>query len=296
MDKNSAVRRLLSALGLVKTGEAARKTVSFGDPQAATGGLFWSITSVSLVFAVWITYGFYVDGLPEKAARKLTIFLPPLSVVWDQFTIVLTDGYRNFTLLEHIGASVYRLLSGFILGCAVGIPIGFAMGLSRLWNGLFHPIVEFMRPIPPLALIPLSIIYLGIGDKSKIALLFLAALWVMVLSARAGVQNIRLSKIHAAYTLGASKKQVLWRVILPNALPEIFTGMRVAMGVCWGTLVAAELVGASSGIGFMITVAGKFLATALVIVGIVIIGIIGAAIDVGMRMLEAKLVPWKGRG
>ena len=153
-----------------------------------------------------------------------------------------------------------------------------------------------MRPIPPLALIPLAIIYLGIGDKSKIALLFLAALWVMVLSARSGVQGIHLSKIHAAYTLGASKKQVLWRVILPNALPEIFTGMRVAMGVCWGTLVAAELVGASSGIGFMITVAGKFLATSLVFLGIIIIGVIGFAIDAGMRKLEAKMVPWKGRG
>ena len=146
------------------------------------------------------------------------------------------------------------------------------MALSKVCRGFFDPIVEFMRPIPPLALIPLSIIWLGIGNVSKIFLLFLAALWVMVLAARAGVLGIRLSKIHAAYTLGASKKQVLLKVILPNALPEIFTGMRVAMGVCWGTLVAAELVGADAGVGFMITVAGKFLETGLVFVGIIMIG------------------------
>ena len=291
-----AMNKWLVKLGLKKAGEEARKTVTFGDPQAARGGLFWSILSAALIVAVWVVYGFYVEGLPAKEARTLIIFMPPLSEVWSHFISVLTDGYRNFTLLEHIGASVYRLLVGFALGCLAGVPIGFAMGLSRMWNGLFHPVVEFMRPIPPLALIPLAIIYLGIGDKSKIALLFLAALWVMVLSARSGVQGIHLSKIHAAYTLGASKKQVLWRVILPNALPEIFTGMRVAMGVCWGTLVAAELVGASSGIGFMITVAGKFLATSLVFLGIIIIGVIGFAIDAGMRKLEAKMVPWKGQG
>lgn len=287
---------ILTKLGLKKSGEEARKTVTFGDPQAASGGLFWSIFSVSLIFIIWIIYGIYTGGLEEKEARKLVIFTPTMSVVWEQFSKAMTEGYRNYTLFGHIGVSLYRLMFGFILGCAVGIPIGFAMGLSRVWNGLFHPIVEFMRPIPPLALIPASIIYLGIGDKPKIALLFLAALWVMVISARSGVQGIRMSKIHAAYTLGASKKQVLLKVILPNALPEIFTGMRVAMGVCWGTLVAAELVGADSGIGFMITVAGKFLDTGLMYVGIIIIGVIGFAIDIGMRKLENKLVPWKGKG
>ena len=290
---------VLVKLGLKEAGEDARKTVTFGDPSVAHGGIFWSILSVAVVFLIWLIYGFYVgyvEGVDEKASKKLVIFMPTLALVWDKFVEASIDGYRNFTLLEHIGKSIYRLLTGFILGCIVGVPIGFAMGLSRFWNGLFHPVVEFMRPIPPLALIPLSIIYLGIGDKPKIGLLFLAALWIMVISARAGVQGIRMSKIHAAYTLGASKKQLLFRVILPNALPEIFTGMRVAMGVCWGTLVAAELVGADSGIGFMITVAGKFLDTGLVFIGIIIIGVIGFAIDYGMQKLENKLVPWKGRG
>ncbi len=289
MPNKATVHLWLIKLGLKKSSEEARKTVSFGDPAAATGGLFWSIFSVMFIFAMWFIAAHYEWTNP--------IFFPSPAVTWDNAWRVMTEGYRNISLLEHIGASIYRLAVGFILGCLVGIPIGFAMGLSRFWNGIFSPIVEFMRPIPPLALIPLAIIWFGIGDVSKIVLLFLASLWVMVLSARSGVQGIHLSKIHAAYTLGASKKQVLFRVIFPNALPEIFTGMRVSMGVCWGTLVAAELVGANSGIGFMITVAGKFLETSLVFFGIIIIGIIcGAGIEVGMRKLEAKMVPWKGKG
>lgn len=279
---------LLAKLGLAQTGEMARKTVTFGDPAAARGGLFWSIISVATIMFVWFLSGKYSWTSP--------IFLPPPEAVGEQFHLTFTEGFRGYSLLEHTGVSIYRLMFGFLLGCLVGIPVGFAMGLSRIMRGIFDPIVEFMRPIPPLALIPLMIIWAGIENKPKIILLFLAALWVMVLAARSGVQSIRLSKIHAAYTLGASRRQVLLRIILPNALPEIFTGMRVAMGVCWGTLVAAELVAADAGIGFMIIVAGKFLETSLVFVGIIIIGVIGAGIDVGMRKLEAKMIPWKGKG
>lgn len=282
------IHLVLVKLGLLKAGEEARKTVSFGDPSAARGGLFWSVVSVFAVFALWV--------IATENEWTSPIFLPPPAEVWGQFTMTLLEGFRGYNLFEHVGVSVYRLLMGFVLGCVVGIPIGFAMGLSRVMRGIFDPIVEFMRPIPPLALIPLMIIWAGIDNKPKIILLFLAALWIMVLAARSGVQSIRLSKIHAAYTLGASRSQVLFRVILPNALPEIFTGMRVSMGVCWGTLVAAELVAADIGIGFMIVVGGKFLETGLVLVGIIIIGIIGAAIDVGMRKLEARMIPWKGKG
>ncbi|MDJ0936726.1 MAG: ABC transporter permease subunit, partial [Kiloniellales bacterium] len=224
------------------------------------------------------------------------VFWPHPTAVWDQFLRISTEGYRNFTLWEHIGWSLYRILMGFGLGCLVGIPLGFAMGLSNTMRGIFDPLVEFFRPIPPLAFIPLVIIWSGIGERSKILLLFLAAVWIMTLAARAGVSSIRLSKVHAAYTLGASRVQVLRHVILPNALPEIFTGMRVAMGVCWGTVVAAELVAAESGVGFMIMVASTFLSTDIVVMGVVIIGIIGYAIDILMRKLEARLIPWKGKG
>jgi taurine transport system permease protein len=156
--------------------------------------------------------------------------------------------------------------------------------------------VEFMRPVPPLALIPLIIIWYGIGEQAKIILLFLAALWVMAIAARSGVSGVNLAKVHAAYSLGATKGQVLRHVIVPNALPDLFTGARVAMGVCWGTVVAAELVAAERGTGMMIMVASRFMSTDIVLMGIILIGIIGYSIDLMMRKAEAWLVPWKGRG
>ena len=144
-------------------------------------------------------------------------------------------------------------------------------------------------------MIPLIIIWFGIWETGKVALLFLAALWVMVIAARSGAANVRISKIHAAYSLGASKWQLLLHVIIPNSLPDIFTGARVAMGVCWGTVVAAELVAAQRGVGMMILVASKFQLTDIVVMGIILIGIIGYAIDMFMRIAERWLVPWVGK-
>ena len=282
------IHALLARAGLSRTGETARKTVTFGDPSAASGGRFWSILSVTVLAVLWVLSSIYEWVNP--------IFWPAPGAVWDKLVTISSEGYRNFTLWEHIGWSLYRILMGFGLGCLVGIPLGFAMGLSRIMRGMFDPIVEFFRPIPPLAFIPLVIIWSGIGERSKILLLFLAALWIMAIAARAGVSSVKLSKIHAAYTLGVNRRQLLFRVILPNALPEIFTGMRVAMGVCWGTVVAAELVAAESGVGFMIMVASTFLSTDIVVMGVIIIGIVGYGIDILMRKLEARLIPWKGKG
>ena len=214
----------------------------------------------------------------------------------DRFVSLFVDGYRNISLWEHVGTSVKRVLLGVIFGALVGIPLGFAMGLNSVARGLFDPIVEFVRPIPPLALIPLVILWLGIDEVAKIFLLFLAALFIMLIAARAGVSSVQISKVHAAYSLGASKFQVLRHVILPNALPEIFTGLRISMGVCWGTLVAAELVAADQGVGSMMMIAKNFLQTDVVVIGIIIIGAIGFAIEMFMRLLESWLIPWKGKG
>ncbi len=212
---------------------------------------------------------------------------------WDSFTNC--EGYRDSSLWEHLGYSLFRVIGGFFFGALLGIPLGYAMGLSGWVRGWFDPIVEFMRPVPPLALIPLIIIWFGIFETGKIVLLFLAALWIMTIAARAGVAGVNISKIHAAYSLGASRTQILWHVIVPNSLPEIFTGARVAMGVCWGTVVAAELVAATQGAGMMIIAASRFQLTDIVILGIILIGIIGFGIDILMRAAENWLVPWKGK-
>ena len=221
--------------------------------------------------------------------------MPAPETVFTRTIEIAKEGFRNFTLLEHLGYSLFRVVVGFLFGALVGIPLGYAMGLSNWFRGWFDPIVEFMRPVPPLALIPLIIIWFGIGEAGKIILLFLAALWIMAIAARSGVSGVNIAKVHAAYSLGASKRQIMRHVIVPNSLPEIFTGARVAMGVCWGTVVAAELVAASQGAGMMIMTASKFQNTDIVIMGIILIGIIGFGIDMLMRYAEKLLVPWKGR-
>lgn len=232
---------------------------------------------------------------PKTGLRMARLYLPAPEVVLERFVRLNKEGYQGFTLWEHTWFSLQRVLLGFIIGSVIGIPIGYAMGLTNWSRGWFDPIVEFMRPVPPLALIPLMIIWFGIGEVSKVILLFLAALWIMIIAARSGVSGVAITKVHAAYSLGASKWQILSRVIVPNSLPEIFTGARVAMGVCWGTVVAAELVAAEVGLGKMIVVASKFQLTDIVIVGIILIGVIGFLIDVGVRALENWLVPWKGK-
>ncbi len=263
--------------------EVDGQPISPGDRLSVDDGTITMTAKGSLNFA------------PSKGMQMEPIWLPSPERVVARFFEIATDGYQNFTLWEHLGSSLMRVLAGFALGSLVGIPLGYAMGLSGWFRGWFDPIVEFMRPVPPLALIPLVIIWFGIWETGKIILLFLAALWIMTIAARAGVSGVNISKIHAAYSLGASKWQIMRHVIMPNSLPEIFTGARVAMGVCWGTVVAAELVAAQKGAGMMIIAASKFQLTDIVIMGIVLIGIIGYGIDILMRRAETILVPWKGR-
>jgi taurine transport system permease protein len=236
-----------------------------------------------------------LNFVPDPGMQMEPIWLPSPEAVVARVKEISVRGYQNFTLWEHLYWSLFRVIVGFLCGAIIGIPLGYAMGLSGWFRGWFDPIVEFMRPVPPLALIPLVIIWAGIGESGKIILLFLAALWIMAISARAGVSGVAISKVHAAYSLGASRWQVLRYVIVPNSLPEIFTGARVAMGVCWGTVVAAELVAAEKGAGMMIMVASRFQLTDVVLMGIILIGVIGFSIDILMRKAEDWLVPWKGR-
>jgi taurine transport system permease protein len=269
-------------------GLAQRKTVTFGDPAAVQGGAIWGVVSVLVTALVW--------QLVSMAEIVSPLFWPSPEAVWTKFVVIATEGYKGFTLAEHLGISLYRVLAGFGLGCLFGIPVGLGMGLNKVIKGWMDPLIEFYRPVPPLAYVPLVIIWMGIGDSGKVLLLFLATFSIIVISARAGVASVAIEKIHAAYSLGASRWQILRHVILINALPEIFTGMRVAMGVCWGTLVAAEMVAATSGVGWMVLNASRYLNTDIVLMGVILMGVVGFTIDMGMRSLEKKLIPWKSKG
>jgi len=222
--------------------------------------------------------------------------LPSPTDTWTQFNRLRTTGFQGTTLQSHTWDSLLRVVKGMFFGIVFGVPIGMAMGLSSRLRGFFDTPVEGFRTIPPLALLPLFILWFGIGDGTAVNLLIFASVWIMIISARAGAGTVKLSKVRAAYSLGASKWQVLTRVILPNALPELFTGARVALGVSWGTLVAAELVGANTGLGAMIFVARDFLRTDVVVVGIIVIAVLGVLMDIIMRVLESILIPWRGKG
>ena len=245
------------------------------------------------------------DGVPKTQWTELKSSAPvsyrQLNKNEDGEALAATEQNYNFfangmpILRGHLWDSLYRVLAGFFWGCLFGIPIGIAMALSKFARGFFDPIIEFYRPIPPLAWAPLIIAILGIGEEGKIFLLFMAALSIMVIAGRAGALSVNLSKVHAAYSLGASKLQVLKNVILPNSMPEILTGMRVTMGVCWGTVVAAEMIAGISGTGFSVNAARRFFSFDIIWSGIILMGIMGILIDLVMRGLINWLTPWQGK-
>lgn len=223
------------------------------------------------------------------------LFLPSPAAVLSKLSLLITDGFADSTLWQHTQASLFRVFSAFLLACLLAIPIGILMGVHDFFKGILDPLIEFYRPLPPLAYLPLMIIWLGIGELAKIVLIFLAVFAPICLSTRAGVRSVAREKILAASTLGASKIQIIWHIVLPGALPEILTGMRVGIGFGWTTLVAAEMVAANAGLGFMVLNAKDFLATDVVIAGILVIGLIAYSFDLFMRLLERWLVPWKGK-
>lgn len=197
-------------------------------------------------------------------------------------------------LLEHFWASLWRVFAAFLLAVLTAIPAGIAMGVSRIARGVLDPPVEFYRPLPPLAYLPLIVIWFGIDETAKIVLIYLACFAPLAMSARAGVKSVMIEQINAAYSMGASRWQVIWHVIIPGAMPEIFTGMRIAIGFGWTTLVAAEMVAATEGLGQMVLNASNFLRTDVVIMGIVVIGVVAYLFDLLMRYIERLVVPWKG--
>ena len=212
---------------------------------------------------------------------------------------IVTGDFKLFKIpvpYGHIWDSFLRVFLGLIFGILIGVPLGLFMGLNRFAKGFFDPLIELYRPVPPLAWAPLIISVLGIDNTGKVFLLFMVSLSIMIISARAGASGTQLSKIHAAHSLGASKKQILRYVIFPNSLPEILTGIRVAVGMCWGTLVAAEFLAGTSGIGFVENVARKYMQYEVIWITIFVMGMLGLLFDVTIRKIIDKTIPWRGKG
>lgn len=254
-------------------------------------GLWWLSTSLEWVRPLFLPS-------PEAVIGKF-VLISCIDTAWASLlgfeTIPECKGFANHTLLEHTGESLQRVFLAFFLAVITGIPVGLMMGVSRYARGTFDPIIEFYRPIPPLAYLPLTVIWLGIGEDGKVLLIYLACFAPLAISARAGVRSCSIEQIHAAYSMGANRQQLLWNVVFKAALPEIMTGMRIAIAFGWTTLVAAELVAAKAGLGVVLLNAQRFLATDIVFMGVVVIGLIALLFDAIMRKLDTILIPWKGQ-
>jgi len=262
------------------------RTSKFATPGEGPTTAISVVTMVGILVLWWLASHF--RWLPP-------LFLPTPETV---FTRLYESAFGRLTdapLAEHFGWSMFRVFSAFVAACVTAIPIGIAMGVSRIARGIFDPPIEFYRPLPPLAYLPLIVIWFGIDEMSKVLLIYLACFAPLAMSARAGVRSVSQEQIHAAYSMGASKWQVIYYVIVPGAMPEILTAMRIAIGFGWTTLVAAEMVAATKGLGQMVLNASNFLRTDIVIMGIIVIGAVAYLFDLLMRYVERLVVPWKGK-
>ena len=285
---------------LPKPSDTINKFVLMLDPNVGFKQIpliWYEMTDVSKVIG-FILPDWIADIMPgeypihnEKGEIKPNIKSKVLSFVTGDF-----DLFKVPVPTGHIWDSFLRVFLGLIFGIIVGVPLGLFMGLNRFAKGFFDPLIELYRPVPPLAWAPLVISVLGIDNLGKVFLLFMVSLSIMIISARAGASGTQLSKIHAAHSLGASRWQILRHVIFPNSLPEILTGIRVATGMCWGTLVAAEFLAGTTGIGFVENVAKKYFQYEVIWITIFIMGMLGLFFDITIRKIIDKTIPWRGKG
>jgi ABC-type nitrate/sulfonate/bicarbonate transport system permease component len=227
----------------------------------------------------------------ELAARfgclNTLLFPAPSKALADLATLV-SSGY----LVKALYASLFRVVCGFAIAVTVGITLGAVMARVRLVNDIFDPLVELLRPISPLALFPLAILWFGIGDGSKIFIIALAASFPVILNTYAGARSIDANLFRASRSLGASEVEIFKSIVLPGSLPHIFTGVRLAWGISLIVIIAAEMVGATVGLGYMVLEAQQTFRTERVFAGIFVIGIIGFVTDLGFRHLRRWLLPW----
>jgi taurine transport system permease protein len=218
------------------------------------------------------------------------MFLPSPLAVAAKFVAVSRDGFQDATLLEHLLASVGRVTAALIAAVILGVVLGF-----RTAQGIITPILELYRPIPPLAYLPLVIIWFGIGEFAKVLVIFLGILPSIIIATNEGLKSVSPDRVNAARSLGATRVQMIFFVLLPHAMPSILTGTRIGLGAGWATLVAAELVAATKGLGFMIKGAADFLVTDVVILGIIVIAATAIVMEMGLRVVQRLVAPWQGR-
>lgn len=246
-----------------------------------------SVVAWILLLAVWggITY----SGL---VGAKM---LPSPTEILDEFLNLLRHGFDGIPLWEHVLASMEQCFAGFFLAVIIGVPAGLILGYYTTIGRGVGAIMAFVRPIPPIAFIPLVVLYFGIGDIAKIVLIFFGALLFVLLNAQAAVATVPRLLIRAGRNQGLSELQLIRHVILPGAMPGVLTGIRTAFAISWALVVAAELIAADRGLGYMIEQGGEFFKLNVVYVGIILIGVIGALTDALIVRLQRRVLHWQGR-
>ncbi len=274
----------LASTGAITT----RSTTAAGSsPAWWKHSTLLSLASAGVLLLIW--------QLVTSFGWIAPLFLPPPSAVWAKLLQVSGEGFMDATLWQHAIASLSRVAVALLVALATAIPVGLWMGLSPTARGVLDPFIELYRPVPPLAYLPLIVIWFGIGELSKVLLISLAIFAPVVIATATGVRSTDETRLRAAQSFGATRAQLLRHVVLPSALPDILTGVRVGLGVGWSTLVAAELVAATRGLGFMVQSAAQFLSTDIVVLGIFVIALIAFALELALRAVQRKLVPWEGK-
>lgn len=257
------------------------------NSQKAAGGIkgnsFRGILTLALVVILWcvISYGGFVDEL----------FVPSPTAVLQE----MISGIKNGSLLLHCGASIRRVMVGWFWSAVIALPCGMLMARSKSFSALIQPLIEFVRYLPVVALVPLTILYLGIGERQKYVIIWLGTFFQLVLMVYDTVSSVDKTLLNVSLTLGANKAQVYFDVILPAALPGLMDDFRLTIGWAWTYLVVAEMIAASSGLGYMILKSQRFLATDVIFMGLIMIGLIGLATDFLLRVLTKLIVPWYKR-
>ncbi|CAB3751017.1 ABC transporter permease subunit [Paraburkholderia humisilvae] len=252
--------------------------------QRIDAGLAATVVTVLTLLAAW--------WLASHLHWVPMVLLPAPETVAGKLVQLATEGFDDATLGQHLLASLSRIAVAFVLALVTAIPAGLIIATNRIARGVLDPVIEFYRPIPPLAYLPLMVIWFGIGELSKVLLIYLTIFAPLTIATASGARRVAKSRLLAAASLGATRFKLLRYVVLPSALPDILTGLRIALGAGWSTLVAAELIAATRGLGFMVYSASRFLVTDVVIAGILVIGAIALILELGLRWLQRKLTPW----
>jgi len=252
-----------------------------------SGDLMIGVVTVLVIVVAWI--------VATTLFRVSPLVLPSPRAMGAELRTLLDTGYGGKPLRVHVAASLFRSLTGLVAGIALAVPIGLAMGHSRRISAALVPIFGFFRPIPPIAFIPLMILWFGIGELSKILIIFAASFNYTVLNSAAGMRAVPEQLIRKGRNLGLTRWQLFTSVMLPAAMPHVFTGIKTSTAVSWAIVVAAELIAAQEGLGFIIQDAGTFFRITDVFFGIIVIGLIGVSLELAISFIERRTLHWQGK-